>query len=519
MKNIKKRLILNQSGVVLTMVMIVLLVMSIIISAVVFITVGNLNNSQKAASHTETYYVAEGGINYLTQSFETYYTTAPNTTSIEFFAAIDAYAGTFPENNKQILPFSDNKGKTSQALMWVVPLTVSDPAVHSYQLYSAGYIGNVYRTLSKTVSISYVSGGVMFNDAVFAVGTIDVGGAYIDGTIQTNSDETPAITFRGGTVDAIYIPDGSVPTDVVESNDYSSSIPGLGTSGIYQEDPPEVEPINVLTTPTVTTKLKAKTFTSGSKSYVLVNSNGDLQITSSTNLTVPAVYNIGDENPGKDLFYVPNFKISQLAPNFTMEVNRNITIVTDTLWLSNQFKVTGTGKLTIFVKPYKSTTTTNTRIRINASGIVGNQSDSTKMSIYVGALTYKSGGKDVPVTLTLGSGSYFFSLICANLNIDLADSVLRGAIATNGLNVFIGPSSASSAILLYAPLATVTMKASSSSFYGAIVAGSFVSSTGNSHPVVVYQPAVNTYIPIDVIDLSGFETEPTISILKTATTE
>lgn len=140
MKNLKKRLSLNQSGVVLTMVMIVLLVMSIIISGVVFITVANLDNSQKAASHTETYYVAEGGINYLTQSFETYYATAPNTTSIEFFAAIDAYANTFPENNKQVLPFSDNKGKTSQALMWVVPLTVSDPAVHSYQLYSSGYM-------------------------------------------------------------------------------------------------------------------------------------------------------------------------------------------------------------------------------------------------------------------------------------------------------------------------------------------------------------------------------------------
>jgi hypothetical protein len=527
MKNLKKRLSLNQSGIVLTMVMIVLLIMSIIISAVVFITVTNLNNSQKAASHTETYYVAEGGINYLTQSFETYYSTAPDTNAIQFFAAIDAYAGTFPENNKQILPFSDNKGKTSQALMWVIPLTVSDPTVHSYQLYSSGYIGNVYRTLSKTISISYVT-GLTFDDAIFAVGTIDVGGAIIDGQIQTNSDDTPAITFRDGTVDAIYIPEGTDPNEVVDFD--NNNITSGGSAGIHQVASPTVNPIVIPAAPSNTSKLKTKTFTVSGKSYTLVNSNGDLQITSSSNLTVPTVYNIGDENPGKDTFYVPNFKITYLAPNFTMEVNRDITIVTDTLWLNNQFKVTGTGKLTIFVKPYTSSSSTNTRIQINATGIVGNVSDSTKMSIYVGALTKKISGKNVPVLLSLSSGKYYFSLLCANLNIDLNDSTLRGAVATNALainavkisdttaNVFIGPSSSASAVLLYAPTAIVAMK-SSAEFYGAIVAGSFISATGNSKPELYWRSEVNAYIPDDIIDLSDFTPEPSITISKTATIE
>lgn len=518
MKTLEERLTLNKSGVVLMSVMIILLVMTIIISGVVFITVANLENSQKTASHTETYYPAEGGVNYLTQTFETFYATVPTTTSTTFFTAIDAFAATYPVSNKQIVSFSNNKGKTSEARIWITPLTVTDPSVHRYQIFSDGYIGNVKRTLSRIVEVSYINGGLAFNDAVLAVGSMDIGGAYIDGTIQTTSTATPAITFRGGTVDGVYIPTGTVPTDVVDSSNYNSSIPGLGTAGIYQQDPPTVNPITILTAPVTTTKLKNKTFTSGGKSYQIIN-NGNFSITSSTNLTVPTTYNLGDENPGQSVFYVPNLKVTQYAPNFTMVINRDITLVTDTLWLNNQFKVTGTGKLTIFVKPSGSTTSTNTKLQINASGIVGNQADSTKMSIYVGALTYKSGSSQLPWTLTLGSGSYYFSLLCANLNIDLADSTLRGAIATNGAQVFIGPSSASSAILLYAPLAVVTMKSSSSSFYGAIVAGSFVSSTGNSHPTIVYSPAVNTYIPVDVIDLSGMTTPPTITVVKSPTLE
>ena len=47
MKNVRSKFNLNNSGVALTTVLIMLLVMSIIISAVVFLTVGNLNKSKK----------------------------------------------------------------------------------------------------------------------------------------------------------------------------------------------------------------------------------------------------------------------------------------------------------------------------------------------------------------------------------------------------------------------------------------------------------------------------------------
>lgn len=515
MLRLKQRFSLNKSGIVLMTVMIVLLVMTIIIAGVVFITVANLENSQKTATHTETYYVAEGGVNYLTSKLQVFYATAPTTSSTAFFTAMDNYVATYPISNKQIVSFANNNGKTSQALVWIEP----DQVNHRYKLCADGYIGTIRRTLSKIIEVGYLNGGLAFNDAVMAVGRLDIGGAYINGTVQTNSTANNSITFRGGTVVGAYIPSGTVPTAVVSSSNYDNSIPGLGTSGIYQIVPPTINPITVLPAPSTINKLKVKTFGSGSNTYQLVTSTGDLQITSSSNLTVPTIYNIGDENPGQSTFYVPNLKITRSAPNFTLEVNRNITLVTDTLWLNNTLKVTGTGKLTIFVKPYASNNSTNSQLQINASGIVGNQSDSTKMSVYVGALTYKSGSSNYPWELILGSGNYYFSLICANLDIDLNSVVLRGIIATNGANVFIGPSSASSAILLFAPNAVVQMKSSSSSFYGAIVAESFLSSTGNSHPTVTYDSAVNTYIPTDVIDLSGFNSPPTITFVKSSTVE
>lgn len=520
----KQKFTLNNSGVVLTTVMIVLLVMTIIISAVVFLTVGNLKKSTQRSDHIETYYVAEGGINYLTKLVEDKYayskTHSANSQST-FFSSMDSVTTLYPESSKVTVSFSDNGGKTSYAEVWVTLLSGGAESIHRYQLNSKGYIGSALRTLSKIIKIDYAAGGVTFNDAILAVGSIEIGGAEIQGTIKTTLTDTPSITFRGGTVEGIYIPTGTMPTSIVESSNYNNSIPGLGTAGIYPQTSPTVNPIVMLPVPTETTKLKPKIFKVGNKSYTVVDSSGNFVITSSTDTTVPTVYNIGDENPGKSIFYVPNFKVSALAPNFILEVNRDITIVSDTLWLNNKLIVTGTGKLTIFVKPYASTSTstTNTRLLINSSSIVGNQSDSTKMVIYANTLTYTNKKVVYPVTLTFVSGTYFFNFISENLDIDLKDSVLRGALATNGKNVFIGPSSSSSAILLYAPSATVTMKSSSSSFYGAIVAEKFVSSTGNSHPLIVYDPEVNTYIPVDVIDLSGMSSAPTTTFFKNPTIE
>ncbi len=535
MKNVRSKFNLNNSGVALTTVLIMLLVMSIIISAVVFLTVGNLNKSKKTVDHFESYYVAEGGINYLTKLIETQYGIAPTTSSTAFFSNLDAYAATFPVSNKQAVSFSSNGGKTSQALVWITALTVTDPNVHSYKIYSSGYIGSIYRTLSKQIDISYVSGGFYFKNAILAAdpsGTIEVGGAYIDGTIQTLSHEDNAITFRGGYVDGIYIPAGSTPTKVVSCpSGYTNCIPGLGTTGItYPEKSTTVKSVTILPTPTVSTLLKPYTFGSGSTSYPLIDSSGNFSITSSSNLSTPTVYNLGDLNPGVSVFNVPNFKVTQLAPNFTLEINRDITIVTNTLWLNNQFKVTGSGKLTIYVRSYASVNSTNDRIQVSSNDIVGNVSDPTKMTIYVAPLTIKSGSNNVPALLTLGSGSYSLSLLSSNLNFDLGNSVLKGALATNvssenaikinndgPANVFIGPSSSASAVLLYAPNGIVHMKSSSSAFYGAIISGSFTSSTGNSHPYIYYRD-INSYIP-DVIDLTGFNSPPTTAIIKNATTE
>lgn len=535
MKNEKSKLILNNSGVVLTTVLIMLLVMSIIISAVVFLTVGNLTKSKQTADHFETYYVAEGGINYLTKLIETQYASAPTTSSTAFFSNLDSYAATFPVTNKQSVSFSSNDGKTSQSLVWITPLTVTTPTVHSYMLYSSGYIGSVYRTLSKQIDISFVSGGLLVNNAILAtnpLGKIELGGAYIDGTIQTLSSANSAITIKGGYVDKIYIPYGSTATKVVScTSGYSDCVTEGGTNGIlYPEKPVTVKPIDIENPPVTSTKLNSFTFGSGSTSYQLVDGSGNISITNSSNLNTPTVYNLGGENDGNSTFYVPNFKVTQLAPNFTLEINRDITIVTDTLWLNSQFKVTGTGKLTIYVKAKASVNSTNESIQISASGVVGNIEDPTKMTIYVGDLTTKSGSNNVPVLLSLGTGNYNFNLLCKNLNFELGSATLKGVLGTNvsesnavkinnegPANVFIGPSSQASAVLLYVPNGIVFMKSASSAFYGAIISGSFTSSTGNSHPYVYYRD-INQYIP-DIIEITGTTSPATITIVKNATTE
>lgn len=537
MSKIKNRFSLNNSGVVLTTVMIMLLVMAIIISAVVFLTVGNLNKSKQTAEHMSTYYVAEGGINYLTQvvqdKFEYYKINTPNPMST-FFSNLDTLITLYPENNKLTVPFSDNAGKTSYAKVWITAGASGSGSIHNYVLHSEGYIGTIKRVLTKNIEVDYASGGAAFNNAFLAISGTTFVGVQIHGPVQTTLTTPNAIIFgKNASAYKVYIPLNTVKTTIVslDQNTWNSAIndpnTGItGTNGIYNVSVPVVAQVPVKTAPSILGLPKLNTKTIGS--YTLVNSSRQFTIQTTTNISSLAnkVWNLTTDNPvsSGSVFYVPTFKVTQLAPTFTIQLDRDITLVTDTLWLNNRLIITGSGKLTIYVRSNNTNSKTNinsTFFRMESTQDLGNVTKPTNIIIYVNNQFY-SGTTD-PVTVSFSSSNtpptFYLSVISSNLNYNLNTVIINGALATNGLSVSFDSHSNGKAMLIYAPNATITGKSSAADLYGAVIGKNYTNGAGGSQPTITYAPEVNNYVPADTLDLTGLVGAPTINLTKSATQE
>jgi len=536
MNQLKRRLTMNKSGVVLTYVMIVLLVMTIIISGVVFITVGNLNKSTQTSDHMEAYYVAEGGINYLTQVVTEKYnynkTNNPSPMST-FFTNMDSIVALYPVSNKLTIPFSDNGGKTSYAQVWISVITSETGTIHKYQLNSEGYIGSVHRLLTKQIEVNYASGGTAFNNAFMAISGTTFIGVQIHGPVQTTLKTDGAIIFgKNSSAYKVYIPSDAVLETVVklDGNTWTQAIndtKGItGKAGIYKVEVPTVKQVPVKATPSIlgVPKLNAQSY----GSCVFIDSNRSMSIPNNTTISNLAnvTYNLTTANPANlgSTFYVPTIKILGDAPTFKIQLDRDITLITDTLWLDNRFTITGPGKLTIYVR--RSTTNSKTNLdlnafRMNSSNDIGNPTTPTNFIIYIAEQLYNSSSEAVTVTFSSQNvpPTFYLSLIAANLNYNLNTVIVNGALATNGTSVIFDSHANGKAMLIYAPNATITGKSSAANLYGAVIGKTYINGAGGSQPTITYAPEVNDYVPADTLDLTGLVGAPTINLTKSATQE
>jgi len=156
---------------------------------------------------------------------------------------------------------------------------------------------------------------------------------------------------------------------------------------------------------------------------------------------------------------------------------------------------------------------------------IGHLDDPKLFRIYAGKQTYmdsKTGKTNVMVSFTnqvQSPPTFLMSIVADELNFTLNNVSVRGVLATTGTDVYFDGGSSASAMLLYAPNATVHGQSSASSFFGAIVAKYYDNVAGKSGPVIEYDSEVNEYIPYDVIDVDGIIGPPMISFTKSATQE
>jgi hypothetical protein len=547
MKKGKLLTIQNKSGVVLTTVMIMLLVMSIIISAVVFLTVGNLNKSKQTAEYMSAYYVAEGGINFLTKAFENKSNELTLTTSNAFFTAFESYfLSTYAQASNYNLTFATNNGKDSHAVVWITTLSSTDPNVRNYQLHSNGFISTTNRTLTKNISVIFTVGNVHFRDAILSVGQIALGNAkvYMDdgvtpGSISTNSIIEDSITIKNSAVVGdVYISDKlTAPYNIIDN-------PNEISGDIITQTSPIVNPITLASIPTTLGTLSPLKITVGSKKFTLINDTGDFLLTANNTSTQGNDISVLNQPydlstyPNNSAFtmsrFIVNVNTTSAAPKFAINVGENnYTIVTNTLWIEQPLRITGTGTLTIIVRQnlssvnftstYSTTAPNLVPIKISSEGMIGNDNDneSNGLLIYVNKITQKN----LPIQLKLLKGDYYFSLFSENLAYFLNGSVeIHGALGTN-LNINstysaleLWSSGGFSATLYYIPNGNVSFQSSSIEIRGAIVCKTFSVKTSNS-PTIIYSSAVNDYVMPGVIDVGGPVSPPSITFDKSATTE
>lgn len=548
MDKIKRKLTLNSSGVVLTYVMIVLLVMTIIISGVVFITVGNLEKSTKTSDHIETYYVAEGGINYLTQDFSNKSNELTISTRDAFFTAFNDYISTtYALDANYTVPFSNNNNKASQALVWVTTLTSNDPDVLSYRLHSEGTIGSITRTLTKDINVVFVSGSVKFRDAIFSSGQIDLGNAKVfetdgvtPGSISTTSTDEDSITIKNSAiVGNVYISNELTPPyDVIDNPSYIEG-------DIITQADPTINPITLIPIPSPLVKLPYLKITSGTKKFTLIDGNGNFLLTSNNSATAGNDLSVLNQPydlstyPNNTAFtmnrFIVNVNTSSAAPNFAINVgSNNYTIVTNILWIEQPIEIIGTGTLNIIVRQNLSTTTflttysTSTSanlipVKITADGVIGNDTNNkaSGLLIYVQKITQSN----KPIQLKFYKGDYYFSIFAENLSYYLGGDVnIHGALATNlGINstfsaLELWSSGTSVATLYYMPNGDVSFQSSSIEITGAIVCKTLSVKSANS-PTIIYSNAIDDYAIPGVIDVDGAISDPTIVFVKSATQE
>jgi len=526
----------NKNGIAMVMVILVMLVMMILITGAVVITVNNNKQTNKTNANNAVYYVAEAGINYQTKSFETF-TNDLADTNVEasvFINSVDAWIAS--SDNHKTVPFDDNNGKTSKSIISAEKITSTDPNNNLYRFTSVGYIGTEQRKLIKEVSIKYVSGddnGFVVDRAVLTLGTLRVGGADINGPVETYSSAVNAIYYgNGGSSTEAYIPNGANKNTTVyvpDKSNYKSFITKDGFNSIlYAAEQPTFPRIIMPSIPTTTTYLPGKVYTSGSSSYAFIDSStGNMNVTNSISRVWVLQNQTYDMStlPGTT-YYVPIIDISSYDLNFTINVGeKNISLVTNKLILNSPINVVGNGKLTIYVKPNTAATATTTaNFQMESSGgNIGNQAHPEKFVVFVGTNYYKLTSKTAAIPLVVspaGGASYYLSIMAANLEIDLSGGgIIYGYIATNGLRIKVSGGSTAAVVMYFAPNATFTMSGGGA-VRGAIISSSFVSE-GNAGTTVIYDPSAYNNFPFEILDpvSGGGTTNPTVDIIKGATKE
>lgn len=474
---------LNHRGVALVTVLLVMLVLTILTTGVIAISMNNYKQSSTTVDHNQAFYVAEAGINYQVKLLEDKINSmiAAKMPTDDIDKGIDTWISA----SKNIsLTLSIVNGIPSSFIV-----SADRPAKNIISISATGTVGTITRHLKKNINLT----GFNMTNAILTSGNMNLTKLEVIGApVQTLSKAANNVFVSGGTthtqVDPIRIPTPAPGKTFL--NTMSSCSKTLSTTTvtggickkdaltsitiIYDDSIEKLPSVEVPDKPTETNKLAQSS---------IVDISGNIEISSKT-ASPSTTYNLDTSNTPNKVFYAPNIKISGTVPNFAINIDSNITIVTDTLDLGGSFAITGTGTLTIFV-PLGNGKTTGFLNNCPNNGPCGVKGDPIEAiaNKFIVIVTGSSGTFTFTQT---GGGSIYLSLLTKlNMSLDLGGTgSFNGFIATAGSSVNIQGTGNCNA-LIYAPLANIITKGTGD-VTGALIGKTFVNQSSNPPTITYY---------------------------------
>ena len=489
---------LNNRGMALLTVMLVMLVLSILTTGVIVISVANFDQTSTTVDHSEAYYVAEAGINYQVSILETTVQTmlTEKKTTKQILDWIDSWAtGT---------SFNHTLANVNGALS--VFSASADRNGNAIDITSTGSVGGASRTLTKKVRIS----GLIIDKAILTSGLLNINKTdiFLAGPIETYGP-VQTLTSTAGSVlinPLAEVGEISIPTPVYPLT-YKEVIsvcnPPVNTTMIcstkagpytvkYDDSisilPPVILPVQPAYSKTNDLlKPKPLKITSGSKSQSLIDSTGIVRINSNS-VYQGYTYTLATSNSPKKVFYVPDFILTGTVTNFAIDIGSNdIVIIADKFTLGGSFKIIGSGTLTVFVPLSGFTLNCST-----VCGVKGNTnplvSDQFRMVI--------TGSETSTLNLSNNTGDIYMTLF-TNMSVNLSMNgngsfngyMLIGGDPAINKTLDFGGTSGSNA-LIYAPYANVNITGNVA-LNGSIIAKTYTNANSNSTEVT-YDPAFSS---------------------------
>lgn len=524
MMNIRNTL-RGKDGVALLTVVLIFLVMVIMVAGMSVWSMGNMTNSKVSNEHTAAFYAAEAGINTFMSNLDLKITELIGTDenpisppANEFFDLVTEYV-----NNNSVLnlSLSSNNGELTNALVTIQVTNNILTGTRTITLVSTGTVGDITRVLEKSISLNYSEGtdgdGFTTDKAVLTLGYMQFGNnskVYAAkagekapiGSYMTVKDALNYISFgnSGVLIDEIQLPKGADATLIGSTHiDKLSTTKFIDTTQLYPDiGMPEVLALSEYA------KLPPVTYGSGGNAVTFINSTtGSMTKTSSNNFT-NVTYTIPQlpQKPGGGSYagyYVPSMSF-QGTNNFTIHTNNDIFILTDRLFITGHLRITGSGKVTIFVRGKTFTNFDDRPLSFPTSpsetsngAILGRTDMPQNLMIFLGETYQVVSGKNEEYNVLFANNAIFGgSLYFKNTGLILQNNAsIDGYYVTGAKSVVINNGGTVGTTLFYAPNAHFHV--SNGSIRGAIITNTFsIANNGE----IIYDPLAFSDFPFQILD-------------------
>lgn len=460
----------NQKGSALIFAMMVLLVLSILGTAMLSVVAGNIRTSTAEREFQSSYYIAEAGAVYqmkvIKKELLNLYLSTSN--PVEFFNAIEAYRILYP---MEMNTFEIEYGDQPKAEISFERLDASGSNPCNYRITSKGTLEDSSRIVTKEFKVQWVSGFM----SVFSEGQMILENGEIYGPIATNDTGSDAILVTGNP----YIEDINLlaGAGIVSSYaDWMNNWDSLFSRFTLNE--PKIYEMPTFPSFPVYEKM-ANAFVGG---FQVIN-DGSISITNYR--ADNYILNLTDNA------YIPTIQIKH---NWNLYINVGSTdksiVVDDISLASGHIHLIGDGKLTIYL--------TN-NINLNAGSGINRPADESNISQVMNAIEHlsvymKGSDTGVPKTIDMaGSQKIYGSLFAEDANIIVSGGAgFQGSVVTGGVNVEISGGTNVVTSLFFAPNASVSLLGGNI-FNGPIITNTFYITGGaivsyNPKDGIVYNP-------------------------------